>query len=561
MNRRPTKPNPRFTRIFLPKTKLFGATRALCFTSLTPRIEMNIMKCTPLIFASGLVAAVLAFSGCQTTSLPAGTISAPTQVTPAPAPEDFSFLPATPAPEAKPALEAALNSSLQKDECLFRSSQIEVRKRLVQAGQVGDTLRYRLLIDAREAVDGVRITENLPDNVRFISAKPTPTVQNNAYLWDFGPLESGASREITVNVQALSEGDHKICSAVSVDNRLCLPFFAGQPKLEVSKSGPATIELNETGTWTVTVSNNGNAVARNVTVKDAFPAGLQALSASEQNLGDLAPDSSRTVEFSARAAQQGNFTNTASASYQGSPAPATDSIPVTVVQSGIRVSKSGPPQAYVFKPETFEIAIQNTGDTALQNVRITDLLPEGSTIADNGGGRVKDNAIGWVIPSLPAGASQLIATRIAASRTGIATNRVKLVTAQGLEASDTHSTEWLAVPGVTISITDSKDPIRVGEATVYTIQVRNQGDFEPVSGSVTLQLNQALLPKTVEGDARGLIDGQTVSFPRTTLEPGKDINLRVTAEGVKIGPGRAILSFTADFLSEPVISQETTNVY
>jgi hypothetical protein len=58
-----------------------------------------------------------------------------------------------------------------------------------------------------------------------------------------------------------------------------------------------------------------------------------------------------------------------------------------------------------------------------------------------------------------------------------------------------------------------------------------------------------------------LIDGQTVSFPRTTLEPGKDINLRVTAEGVKIGPGRAILSFTADFLSEPVISQETTNVY
>ena len=130
-----------------------------------------------------------------------------------------------------------------------------------------------------------------------------------------------------------------------------------------------------------------------------------------------------------------------------------------------------------------------------------------------------------------------------------------------IRATSSHQTEWLAVPGVTISITDSKDPIRVGESTAYTIRVRNQGDFEPVSGAVTLEFKDTLIPQTAAGDARGLIDGQTVTFPRTTLEPGKDINLRVTAKGAQIGPGRAVLSFTADFLSEPVINQETTNVY
>jgi uncharacterized repeat protein (TIGR01451 family) len=519
------------------------------------------MKRSPLFFASALAAAIFAFSGCQTTSLPAGTITAPTQTLPAPAPEDFSFLPTTPDAEPTPDLADALNPEPQANEVLFSSSQVQVSKRLVQEGQVNDALRYVLKIGAKEAVDGVRITETLPATIRFVSGNPTPTVRNNEYLWDLGALERGASREIAVTVQAMGEGDHTICSDISVQNRLCLPFFTGQPKLEVTKSGPATIELNESGTWLVTVANKGSAVARDVNVKDTFPVGLQAPEKATQSLGDLAPETSKTVRFNARAVQQGSFTNTASASYRGGPAPATGSSPVTVVQSEILISKRGPAQAYVFKPETFQIAIRNTGDTELRNVRITDLLPEGTTVADNGGGRVKDNAIGWVIPSLPAGASQLITTRIAATRTGIANNRVKLITAQGLEASDNHSTEWLAVPGVTISITDSKDPIRGGESTTYSIRVRNQGDFEPVSGTVTLQFNEKLSPKTVEGDARGLIDGQTVTFPRTTLEPGKDINLRVTAEGAQIGPGRAILSFTADFLSEPVISQETTNVY
>ncbi|NCG08345.1 MAG: DUF11 domain-containing protein [Verrucomicrobia bacterium] len=519
------------------------------------------MKRTELLFTSGLLVAVFGFSGCQTTSLPAGTITAPTQTVPAPEPEDFSFLPAATEATPTPALAEVLDPALLKSESLFSSSQLEVHKRLVQDGQVNDLLRYVLKIEVKEAVEGVRITELLPANIRFVSGDPAPTVQNNEYRWDFGALERGATREIAVTVQALDEGDHTICSDVFVQNRLCLPFFTGQPKLALTKSGPATIELNESGTWSVTVSNKGSAVARNVTIKDAFPAGLQATGAAEQILGDLEPDSSRTVAFKARAVQQGSFINTASASYRDGPAPATGSSPVTVVQSEILISKSGPTQAYVFKPETFEIAIQNTGDTDLRNVRITDLLPAGSTVAENGGGRVKDNAIGWVIPSLPAGASQLITTRIAATRPGIANSRVKLITAKGLEASDSHSTEWLAVPGVTISITDSKDPIRVGENTTYTIRVRNQGDFEPVSGVVTLQFNEKLSPKKVEGNARGLIDGQTVTFPRTTLEPGKHINLRVTAEGAQIGPGRAILSFTADFLSEPIISQETTNVY
>ena len=91
--------------------------------------------------------------------------------------------------------------------------------------------------------------------------------------------------------------------------------------------------------------------------------------------------------------------------------------------------------------------------------------------------------------------------------------------------------------------------------------MRNQGEFEPVSGTVTVTFNDSIKPTAVAGDAQGTINGQTVTFPRTTLEPGKDTNLSITAEGANIGPGRAIMNFSADFLSDPIISQETTNVY
>jgi uncharacterized repeat protein (TIGR01451 family) len=521
--------------------------------------KSNTMNRIRLFFVSCIAANSLFFSGCETTSPTTARATLPTVI--APAAEPLPVLPAIPEPAPTADLESVLAPDPSGSDALFISSQVEVSKRLIQTGQVNDALRYILEIQVKEDIQGIRVSETLPESIRFVSALPAPKTSGASLFWEFGALKAGASREIVVSVQPLTEGDHKICSEIAVQNQLCMEFFAGQPKLEVAKTGPSTIELNETGTWSVTVANKGSAVARNVTVGDTFPAGLQATGLIEHKLGDLEPEATRTVEFSARAVQQGSFTNNATARYENDPQPSSGSTPVTVVQSAIQITKEGPSKAYVFKPESYQISIKNTGDTDLKNVRITDLLPAGTSVANNGGGRVKDSAIGWVIPTLPAGASQLITTKVAATRPGISTNQAKLLTEQGLEASDTQITEWLAVPGVTISITDTKDPIRVGEATSYTIRVRNQGDFEPVSGTITLQFRDTIKPIAIKGDASGLINGQTVTFPRTTLKPGKDINLEVTAEGAQIGPGRAVLNFSADFLNEPVISQEATNVY
>jgi len=514
----------------------------------------------------------LAFTGCQTNPTRVGTGNATTTESTA---TNSQWRPATEVSRpisvsaAKPTLKSAASSDV-----IFKSHQIKVTKTILENASVGGNLVYEIRIEALDQVSNVRVVESIPAGVQFISANPTAALSGNTASWRFASMQRGDKQAIKVSVKPTREGDHTICSTVTVDNSFCMDFFAGQPKLNVVKTGPASIELGEEATWSVTVTNNGSAVASNVVVTDTLPDAFQATSKLRQPIGDLAPGQTETVTYTAKAVKQGNFQNQAVASYEGSgpdgsgsnlngsagTSPAA-SAPISVVQSGIRVRKVGPEEAYVFKPEIFKITIENTGDTDLKNVRITDVLPKGSAVTGNGGGRVSGNAIGWMIPNLPAGASQLITTEIAATRKGQSTNTVKLLAANGLEASDSVTTNWLAVPGVTVSITDSKDPIRVNEPSTYTLQVRNQGDFEPVSGTVTVTFSKGIKPTAVAGDAQGTISGQTVTFPRTTLEPGKDTNLSITAEGASIGAGRAVMEFSADFLADPVISQEATNVY
>jgi len=520
-------------------------------------------RLTTTLFATLSIFA-LAFTGCQT---------APTQV-------DRGYTaPAQPASTqtqwrgtnnasttVSTPRQAIVATPSRGSDVIMRTNQIKVTKRVLEAASVGGSLKYRITIEALDDVNNVRLTETIPAGVQFSSANPAASLAGNNANWNFASMRKGQSQDIDITVKPTTEGNHQICSTVTVDNAFCLDFFAGQPKLDVIKKGPQSIELGEEASWTVTVTNSGSAEATNVVVTDTLPDAFTPTSNLRQPIGNLAPGETKSVSYTAKAVKQGNFSNRAVASYDGgqSGGPGTSQIassPIAVVQSGIRVRKTGPAEAYVFKPVTFDITIENTGDTDLKNVRITDILPKGSSVADNGRGRVSGDAIGWMIPNLPAGSSQLISTEIAATRKGESTNTVKVISENGLEASDSVTTNWLAVPGVTVSITDSKDPVRVREATTYSIQVRNQGEFEPVTGTVTVTFTDKIKPTAVAGDAQGTINGQTVTFPRTTLEPGKDTNLTITAEGANIGPGRAVMNFSADFLADPIISQETTNVY
>jgi hypothetical protein len=114
---------------------------------------------------------------------------------------------------------------------------------------------------------------------------------------------------------------------------------------------------------------------------------------------------------------------------------------------------------------------------------------------------------------------------------------------------------------VTLSIVDSKDPITIGETTELSIRVRNQGEFEPVKGQIEIRFSEHLKPINILNAIEGTISDNTVLIPAVLLQPGKDVVVNIAAEGIQMGSGRTNLNFMADFLNDPVINQESTNIY
>ena len=186
-----------------------------------------------------------------------------------------------------------------------------VTKELLSGGQVGSEFVYRIRVDAKENIANIRIHEELPSNVRFVRASPSPTEQSGQDIrWAYDRQAAGSSRNFDVTIIPTQEGRFETCTIVTADPILCLPMFAGSPLLAITKTGPSTLEVGEVGEFELTVRNTGTAPARNVTITDQPPSGLSARGSLTDNVGTLNPGDSHSFLVRLRADQTGEFINT-----------------------------------------------------------------------------------------------------------------------------------------------------------------------------------------------------------------------------------------------------------
>ena len=448
------------------------------------------------------------------------------------------------------------------ESLVFKNDRLLVRKTLIESDQVGGEITYDITLEVLKDIENLWIEERIPDS--FQVNQVIPSLENTESLvWHFKDLLAGDTQAIAFNLRPTHSGNHQVQTLVRFEQSIHLALFAGQPKLELDIVAPNSLERNTTGTWELTLTNTGSAVAKSVNLSADLSEAFQKVSPLNYSLNELDMGASRTFTFQADALTQGLFENSFLATYTNS-VPETEALAkarTQIVQSGIQIETLGPLSAYVFKPQNYKINIRNTGDTDLENVRITQIVSENYSILNSGRGRINGNAIGWMIPRLPAGSNQLITTQLTSNRPGDAIVKTILKTDKDLSASDETSTEWLAVPGVTLSIVDSKDPITVGETTELSIRVRNQGEFEPVKGQIEISFSEHLKPLNILNDIEGSISENTIIIPAVLLQPGKDVVVNISAEGIQMGSGRTNLNFMADFLNNPVINQESTNIY
>ena len=90
------------------------------------------------------------------------------------------------------------------------------------------------------------------------------------------------------------------------------------------------------------------------------------------------------------------------------------------------------------------------------------------------------------------------------------------------------------------------------------MKIINQGDFEPVGADIKVTLSSNLQPISTSGTTQGQISGNTVTFPQATIQPKRDLILKIVARANQAGPGGAQLEFNTSFLTKPTISEEPT---
>ena len=168
--------------------------------------------------------------------------------------------------------------------------------------------------------EDVKIVDTLPAGLKTVDGK-------SKIVFDVGTLSAGQSRQFSATLRADKAGRYAsratAISASGLKSESQTVTVIRQPMLVISKTGPEKKYLGRPVSYDITVTNKGNVTAENLVVEDIIPAAVRSVTASNGgrpegnkvlwNLGNLAPDDSRTVTVTFTPEAAGIITDKATA--------------------------------------------------------------------------------------------------------------------------------------------------------------------------------------------------------------------------------------------------------
>ena len=475
---------------------------------------------------------------------------------PAPAPAPAPVRP--PAPRPMEVAQAPRPVVANNTKCsIINSGLVQMSKSMPAEAVLGENFTYELKPMATGCAGNVVITDEIPAGATLVSSDPQASVQGNKLVWNLGNLDAGESKSIKVTLRPEREGTLFGCATVAADPRVCAQTVVGKPALAIEKSGPATAQLGADLSYNVTVKNTGTAVAKGVVINDTIPAGLGGGTKSFQ-IGDLSPGASKTVTVPAKATERGRHCNVAVATSSNA-GQAQGEACTTVVKPGLKLTKTGVPETYINKQAGYKIVAENIGDTELTGVVVTDNAPAGARLVSAPGANISGNVATWNVGTLRPGETKSFDVVLTSGTAGRTCNVATINTAQGLRESSEACTVWKGISAILLEVVDDPDPLQVGEQTLYTIRITNQGNADLTNINTVAQYQKEVTPVSSQG---GTVAGKTVRFPTIPrLGAKQSVTYTITGKAAEVGDHRLVVTLTEDQLLSPVKEEESTRVY
>ena len=427
----------------------------------------------------------------------------------------------------------------------------------------GQTISYTITVAnaGQLAAQNIVVTDNIPSGLTFVQAGSDAScvLQNNSVVCTGQSLPAGQSKQLILNFQQTSttsltcnNGTASISNTASVTSStqesntgnntsqaVVTSVSCGQPDLTITKSGPSGATAGQQLTYTITVSNVGQATAQNITVTDTVPNGLTFISSGSDTscslqgsnvvcTGQSLPGGqSKTLVLNFQSQQNcGNgagssvsVTNTASvtsSTQESNTGNNTSQVVTTTLQCPVTnpvftITKTdNQTTAYPGDVLNYNITVTNASSAQANNVTVTDVLPgQLSFVAASNAGQVNGQTVAWTFSMGP---NESRTVSVQARVASLTSSAVITNTANVGNISASDSTAIVVQNNNTNQTTNNTGYQTAIQSNTSTVNVPIQGDNNNVNVS-TLQQNlnyqyqqqiaagPTLLPHTGASDA------------------------------------------------------------
>ncbi|NJN96086.1 MAG: DUF11 domain-containing protein [Anaerolineales bacterium] len=445
---------------------------------------------------------------------------------------------------------------------LLASGPLTVTKSSVNEGDTplrpGERITYTITIfnNGDQATTNVTIFDTLPANTTFVPGSidvlpPSPD-------WSVG-TGSILVQGITVTDQALvtvtyavtvnpvvANGTEIINTASVTSTELADPTSAtvtdivvAEADLSLSKSGsPNPVLVGDSLTYSLTITNAGPSVAANVVVTDTLPSTVSFGAAPGCNesggvvtcaVGTLNSGASETVTLVVTPTLAGILTNLATVSSAANDPDNNnnDASTTTTVnpKADLVISKIDEPEPVIAgETITYTLTVTNNGPSPAADVVISDTLPLSLSLQSVSPATSTQNGqqLTWNLSNMSVGETQTFT--IVANVGGDVRNSIQntaVVSSSTFDPaagnnSDTETTSVNTSANLTVTKSDSPDPIGTGNPLIYIVQINNNGPSDALL--VTLTDN---LPATVSAPLVIPSQGSCSLPPVITCNMGK----------------------------------------
>ena len=427
---------------------------------------------------------------------------------------------------------------------------------------INNTINYTLTAtnNGPDTADNIVITVTLPSMLTGIgTSASTGTVSHsgNVYTWTITSLASGAIATLNMtNCKVPNNNAYNNTNITSTatetqteynpnipNTASCVVFVGYYANTTITNvANQNNLNVGQTGTFTVTITNKGPDPDTNIIINDPLPSGFTSgtpsigtynSSTGVWTITSLSSGSSGTLTFTGvlTAAQAGtNITNAATETQTFNP------YKVNITNATIHVNKAvltitntaNSTTLNVGNSATFTLNVINNGPDTATNVIITDLLPAGFTIGTPSIGTYNITTGVWNIPSIASGSScNLILTGIiqaAQAGTNITNMANETQTQYPFNNTIANATIYVKKADVVLTQT-STTPVNVGGAVTYTVTVTNNGPDSASNVTINDTVPSALSGVTVTPSSGGYNGGVwTIS----SLAKGATATLTIT---------------------------------